>query len=163
MTALRMPPGESPIWDRLRPETWDPLFQQQNSKKLYGTKNACMCSWGKFWTQKKQETKKPNCHFWGAWSKNKSVGSKSKAGYCAWALHTTPLKLWAKPLRHPSGLTLDTPLPSPRIRKKLGTLSENLLLVLTPPGPNKAFAWISCLATDHFLLIKEDKAILPGR
>ena len=53
--------------------------------------------------------------------------------------HNTP-KPWAKPLRHPSGLTLDTPLPSPHIRNKLGTLSENLLLVLTPLGPNKAFA-----------------------
>ena len=102
---------QAETWD-LGPGTWDSLFQQQNSKKLYGTKNARMCSWDKFWTQKKQETKKPNCHFGGAWSKNKSVGAKSKAGYWACPLHTTPPKLWAKSLRHPSGLTLDTPLPS---------------------------------------------------
>ena len=30
-----------------------------------------MYSWGKFWPPKYKETKKPNCHFWRAWSKNK--------------------------------------------------------------------------------------------
>ena len=48
-----------------------PIREQQNTKKLYGTKNNC--SWDKFWA-KDTEIKKPNCQFWRAWSKSRVLG-----------------------------------------------------------------------------------------
>ena len=54
--------------------TWDPLLQclhldtpllqQQNTKKLYGTKNNCVhVQLGQILEPKDTEIKKPNCHF----------------------------------------------------------------------------------------------------
>ena len=74
-----------------------PLFKQQNTKKLYGTKiNACMCSWGKFWTKDTKRPKIPNATF-------EEPGAK--AGYCAHTLHTPQSKGWANHLSHPSSPT----------------------------------------------------------
>ena len=52
--------------------TWDPLLQglylakhleQQNTKKLQGTKNNYLHAWLGQILDKKQEDQKPNCHF----------------------------------------------------------------------------------------------------
>ena len=61
------PPGHwwKSNWDRVEPGTWDPLLQclhldkrlpeQQNTKKLQGTKNNCAhASWSKLWTRYKK-------------------------------------------------------------------------------------------------------------
>ena len=53
---------------------------KKNAKKWCGTKkNSMHEQLGQILDQKKTETKKPNCHFWRAWSKNKVLGAK--AGY----------------------------------------------------------------------------------
>ena len=91
-------PGEllEQSWDRLGPETLclhldTPLLQQQNAKKLYGTENNCACTLGANSGPKRyKETvkRKLNCHFWGAWIKNKV--SKAKAECYACPQHTIP-------------------------------------------------------------------------
>ena len=41
-----------------------PLLEQQNTKKLYGTKNICVREkLGRFWTKDTKKPKKPHCHF----------------------------------------------------------------------------------------------------
>ena len=41
-----------------------PLLQQQNTKKLSGTKNNCVhAQLGQILDKRYKETKKPNCHF----------------------------------------------------------------------------------------------------
>ena len=65
---------QKPFWDR--PGTWDPLLQclhldpplleQQNTKKLHGTKNNCAWAVRANFRQKIQRDQKPNCHFWRA-------------------------------------------------------------------------------------------------
>ena len=77
-----------------------PLLEQQNAKKLYGTKNNCMhAQLGQNYGKKIQrDQKNPNCHFWRAWSKNRVLGAK--AGYWACPLHSTPPEGWAKHLSH---------------------------------------------------------------
>ena len=49
-----------------------PLLQQQNAKKLYGTKdNAVHSHLGQIRNTRYKEIKKSNCHFWRAWSKSR--------------------------------------------------------------------------------------------
>ena len=46
------------------------LLEQQNTKKLEGTKiTMCVPNWGKLWTIRYKKTKTPNCHFGRAGSK----------------------------------------------------------------------------------------------
>ena len=83
--------------------TWDPQRQgcsacpwtqlsssnnnNKNPKTCMGLKiTMCMHSWGKFWTKRYKETKKPNCHFWRVWNKNRGLGAK--AGYWACPPHS---------------------------------------------------------------------------
>ena len=123
-----------------------PLLQQQNTKKLSGTKNNCMPAVRVNSGPKRyKETKKPNCHFWRAWSKSRGWGPR--AGYCAHPLHTPPPKGWAKHLSHPSGPTPGhTPTLTPykeQARPSQGANKQgNLLFVLTAHccsrGPSKA-------------------------
>ena len=46
-----------------------------------------------------KDPKKPNCHFWRAWSKRRGFGAKQVC--CACPLHSTSPKEWAKHLSHP--------------------------------------------------------------
>ena len=81
-----------------------PLLEQQNTKKLYGTKiNYVHVQLGQILDKRFKETKKPSCQFWRVWSKSRRSGAK--AGYCACPLHTMPPKGWANHLSHPSGMT----------------------------------------------------------
>ena len=58
-----------------------PLLQQQNAKKLYGTKdNTVHSTWDKFGTQGTKRLKNPTVTF-------EEPGAK--AGYCTCLLHTT--------------------------------------------------------------------------
>ena len=47
--------------------SWTYVF---SSNKMGLKRTAYMHSWGKYGPQINKETKKPNCHFWGAWSKS---------------------------------------------------------------------------------------------
>ena len=101
---------------------------------------VCLCSWGKFQTQKIQRNQKnqlplfSNYHFWGPWSKNGGWGAK--AGYCVRPLHTPPPKEWANHLSQPSGETPGhTPPLSPYKEQAChpsGSKHRNMLLVLRP-------------------------------
>ena len=63
-----------------------PLLEQQNTKKLYGTKNNCMhAQLRQILDKRHKETKKPNCFFQRGWSKS-SI--------------SIPPKGWAKHLSH---------------------------------------------------------------
>ena len=120
-----------------------PLLEQQNIEKLYGTKNNCVHGQLEQILDPKdtKRPKRPNCHFWGAWSKNRVSGVK--AGYCICPLHTTPPKGWGKHLSHPSGPTPGH-IPTLTPYKKEVPLGKqrSLLFVLAPArcsrGPNKA-------------------------
>ena len=86
--------------------------QATKYKKNYmGLKiTVCMCSWGKFWTQKIQKDKKNQLPFLKSLEQKQGVRSKNrvsgaKTGHCTYPLHTTPPKGWAKHLSHPSGPT----------------------------------------------------------
>ena len=100
-------------WDRRqndgcqRLRTWDPLLQclppgkpllqQQNTKKLYGTKNNCVhAQLGQILDKKIQKTKKLNCHFWRAASN--AGGREQKQG-------TSNASCTHHHLSHPSGPT----------------------------------------------------------
>ena len=82
--------------------TWT-ILEQQNTKKLWGTKNRCVhAQLGQIMDNKIQKDQKPNCHFWRARGKNRVSGAK--AGYfftTPCPLHTTP-KGGAKHLSHSS-------------------------------------------------------------
>ena len=132
--------------------TWDPLIQccntctwtnvslsnkiQRNYKRLKII--VCMCSWGKLRTRRYKKTKKPNCHFWRAGSKNRV--SVAKAGYWECPLHSTPPKGWTKLLSYPFSSThrltstyphsiQGTSLPPPR-----GASKGNHYLFSLPPA-----------------------------
>ena len=93
-----------------------------------------------------------------------SEGPGAKAGYCACPLHRVPPKGWAKHLSHPTG---QTPGHTPPIPKKeqthptLGIPSTGTCHLFSRPraaagAPTKQnLAWISCLASDQFLLTGE--------
>ena len=50
---------------------------------------ACMGSWGKIMDKIYKEAKKPSCHFWRAWSKNRMLGTKSRVLHTPSSLSTT--------------------------------------------------------------------------
>ena len=69
---------------------------------------ACISCWGQFWAKdtkrpKKKKKDTPNCHFWIAGSRNRVLGTK--AGYCAFSLHSPSTKKCAKHLSHTSSPT----------------------------------------------------------
>ena len=97
--------------------TWDPLLQclhldkglleQQNTKKLYGTKNNCThAQLGQIMDKKiqKDKNKKPTAT---------SEEPGAKAGYCACPLHTVPRKGGQTTQATAPARPLDPPLPSP--------------------------------------------------
>ena len=54
--------GTSPVLQCLPLDS--PLLQQQNTKKLYGTKNNCLpVQWGQILDNIHKKTEKPNCYF----------------------------------------------------------------------------------------------------
>ena len=140
-----------------------PLFKQQNTKKLYGTKiNACMCSWGKFWTKDTKRPKIPNATF-------EEPGAK--AGYCAHTLHTPQSKGWANHLSHPSS-------PTPRQTSTLnphweqappllweqtskGTCCLFLLPSACSRGPNKTLPEKTNLSTNSLTLPLLGEKVFP--
>ena len=86
-----------------------PLLKQQNSKKLYGTKNNCMyVQLGQLTDKKIQKTKKKKksyCHFWRVWSKI-WVLRMPPAHSTTLAVGKTPKSplqpdLWTHPYPHP--------------------------------------------------------------
>ena len=141
--------------------TWDPLLQCCNActwthlslsnkrqRNCMGLKiTACMCSWGKFWTQKIQrDQKNPTATFEKAGAKTGCLEQKQGTA-CTWPLHTTSPKGWAKLLSQPSGPTPGhTPTLTPYKKQACppqGVSNQgNLLFVLTAHccsrGPSKA-------------------------
>ena len=87
------------------------LFEQQNTKILYGTKdNWVYVQLEQIMDKKIQRASKPNCHFWRAGRKKWVLGAK--AGYCVYPLHSTPSKGYANHLSHASS---STPEPTPTL------------------------------------------------
>ena len=82
------------------------LLQEQNAKKLSGTKN-CYVQLAQIIDKIQKNWKKVNGHFWRARSKSRVLRTPP-------ALHSTPPEGRADHLRHPSGQPLDTPYPHPR-------------------------------------------------
>ena len=80
--------------------------EQQNTKKLSGTKNKCMHrGLEQILDKRYRETKKPNCHFWRAWNKNRVSGTKTgcweqKQGTEHAPLNSIPPEGWANHLSH---------------------------------------------------------------
>ena len=160
-------------WDPLLPcynaYTWTKVSLSNKTQRNYeGIKiTTRMRSWGKFWTTRHKETKKPSCHFWRA--ESKSRGSGEKAGYCACRLHTTPQKGWARHLRHPSGPTPGhtptlTPYTEPARPPSGSELTRETVICSRSPSCSRGRTKdlpVSCLASDQFLLIKEAKN--PGQ
>ena len=97
-----------------------PLFQQQNTKKLYGTENNCACAAGA--NSGPKDIKRPTnpyCHF---------LKSQEQKQGTLCPLHTPPLERWAAGI--PSSLIPGhTPTLIPHSSGDLG----NLLLVFSLP------------------------------
>ena len=159
--------------------TWDPLLQclhldkglleQQNTKKLYGTKNNCThAQLGQIMDKKiqKDKNKKPTAT---------SEEPGAKAGYCACPLHTPPPKGWVKHLSQPSGLT---PGPSPTLtpcnepahspqRASKGTCC--LFSLSHPPDPrcsrdpNKALPEFLVWPLINFYLLRRPRTLVRHR
>ena len=135
---------------------------QRNYKGLKIT--ACMHSWDKLWTRRYKKTKKSQCHFWRAGSKNRVSGAK--AGYCPRPLHSTPPKGRANHLSHTSSPTHGHTPTLTHTRNQLAPLGDQsrepvtcFHSLLQPQKPQKSLAWISYLTSYQFLL----KAKNPGR
>ena len=94
-----------------------PLLEQLNinTKKLDETKNCVHVQLEQMLDpkrQKKKKQKKPNCHFWEAWSKSKGWGAKAEC--CTCPPHSRHLrsnkppkpllgsKPWMQPYPHPT-------------------------------------------------------------
>ena len=115
-------------------ETWDlgpftavqqclyldiPLFQQQSTKKLHGTKNNCVhVQLGQIRT--KETNKQKQLPLLKSLEQRPEVRNKSRALHLAPA-HTTPPKGWEKHLSRP----LTQPLRSSHIRIRLAPLGVN--------------------------------------
>ena len=122
------------ITNRLRRAgTWDPLLRylhldtrllkQQNTKKLYGTKNSCMhAHLQQIMDNKIQKDQEPNCHF-------EKLGTK--AGYCACPTHTPPPNGWASRLSYPLVQPLEPPYKE-TAGPPSGSQQGNLLPVFAP-------------------------------
>lgn len=127
------------------------LLKLQNTKQLFGVKNNNIRGQGgRFWTK---DTKRPK----GPTASSEEPGAK--AGGSVSAFCTQFLLEVSDYLGLPSGTLTPgkEPVCSPQCVSK-GTL----LLVLAPScgsrGPSKAsFAWVSCLVSDQFLLMKGGK------
>ena len=79
-----------------------PLLQQQNTKKLYGTKNNCLhVQLGQIMDKKIQKTKKLNCHFWRARSKSRVLRMPPALNTTRGVGRRPKLPLWPKPWTHP--------------------------------------------------------------
>ena len=136
-------------WDRLGPGTWDPLLQclhldkrlleQQNTKKLYGTKNSCVhVHLGQIMDNKIQKDQKPNCHFWRVPSKNRVL--------CMHPAHNTTKRVGKPPklllLPNPRSRPYPHPISGISLPPASGSDQGHLLLVFTPSccsrNPNKA-------------------------
>lgn len=109
------------------------ILQQQNTKKLYRTKNNCMHVWlSGIMNNKIQKGQKANCHFWGA-------ESRSKVRCMIPALGTTngmggPLKppLWPYPLIWPFFTPFKEP-AQPSLRASKGSFCfhfDSIVLLL---------------------------------
>ena len=137
----------APLLSRCNACTWTHLSSSNKTQRNCARPSACAA--GADSGQKIQESKKPICHFWRAWSE-KAEGQEQKQGAAQAPLHAIPLKGWADHLSSPPARPLDAPLPSAHIRNKLTTTpgsngagggvggreaskQENLLIVLTRP------------------------------
>ena len=78
-----------------------PLFQQQNMKKLHGTKNNCVhVQLGRIQDKRNKQTNKKPIASFESLEQRQGVRSKSRV-LCMAPAHTTPPKGWAEPLSHP--------------------------------------------------------------
>lgn len=90
--------------------TWDPslqclhmdkcLLEQENTKKLLGTKNSYVHTQLGQIIGKIRKDQKSNCHFWRAGSKKKKKKNRvsgAKAGHCPCTLHMAPPRGWTNP------------------------------------------------------------------
>ena len=65
-------------------------LEQQNAKKLYGTETNCVhVQVGQILDKRSKETKKPNWHFWRAWSKSRVLCMPCCTQYHLRGGHTT--------------------------------------------------------------------------
>ena len=112
-----------------------PLLEEQNTRKLSGTKNNCVqVRWGKFWTQKIQRDQKTQLPLLRSQEKNRA---KAATEHALCTQHLT--RGWATHLSCPSAQPLDTSLSSPLIRNKLAppwgvSKQGNLLSVFIAPS-----------------------------
>lgn len=129
------------------PEPGHMLLKQQDTRKLYGTKNCCTYLQLGQIVGKRYRAQKLSRRFWRARSENRLL--EAKAGHQVYTLHAAPPAGCANRLSHPSCLAMDARPPSPHRGTSLppGGASKqgNLLFVPTPPccswGPSKAL-WI---------------------
>ena len=122
-----------------------PLLQQQNTKKLYGTKNNSVhAQLGQILRKKIQKDSKTELP--PLKSREQKQGIRNKSRVLCMPAACTPLEGWAEHLSRPSSPTPEytptlTPYKEPA-RPALGSEQGNLLLVFTPScdcrGPNKA-------------------------
>ena len=132
------------------------------TKKLYGTKNNRVhVQLGQILEKRNKKTQKPNCQFWRAWSKSRVL---------CHAPYTQHLLRRGKPCKLPLQPDPWTPLPSPHIRNQLTLPSSGISKLsgetvscshfpLLQQGPWLSHAWITCLASDQFLLTVEGQGL----
>lgn len=117
-----------------------------------------MHNWGQRWTRYKRD-QNPN--------KNRVLGTKGGYYTCTFTLHKAPPKGRADQLSHPLAPDLCPPSPAvrnqlkPPLREKAQEAVTCCCFVLLQQEPQWRLAWISCLASYQFLLIKEAKN--PGQ
>lgn len=132
------------------PEPGHMLLKQQDTRKLYGTKNCCTYLQLGQILGKRYRAQKLSRRFWRARSENRLL--EAKAGHQVYTLHAAPPAGCANRLSHPSCLAVDARPPSPHRGTSLppGGASKqgNLLFVPTPPccscGPSKALCDTRC-------------------
>lgn len=119
-----------------------------------------MCSWGNLWTIRYKKTKKPKCHLWRNWSKNRMPAKQGTA-------HSPCTQHHQRGEQTPLG---PTPGHNPALisRKESDLLPASgskgtcYVLLLTPlycsMSPNKALPEF-CLPSSQFLLIEEGQEL----
>ena len=168
-------PGWWDQTDRLGPETLDPLLlclyldtcllEQQNTKKLWGTKNNCVHEqWGQIYLGP-QDIKRPKTQlpFLKSWEQKSRMLGVNKE-YCTCPLHSTPPKEWANHLSHPSGLTPGHTSYKEPACPHSASKQKKLLLVFAPCScnrdPNKAFPEFLVWLLINFCGLRRPEALL---